>query len=119
MKTQKYYYIKDTWTGKRIRVWFEKDIATIGRGKSKRQVLNLSLWSNEGQYCDVTIDFQPCFIASKPKLNRAYIDTNNSRWLFHWLIKRKIAKPTYFSHFSGFCEYPEMEFDEAFLESLS
>lgn len=44
--------------------------------------------------------------------NRAYIDTNNNgNEIINWLISNKLGKPTGRYGASGFCVYPEFEFD--------
>lgn len=46
----------------------------------------------------------------------AFVDTNNIPGIDSFLISNGIAKPTGHYGFSGFCAYPEFEFD---LEKLS
>lgn len=43
--------------------------------------------------------------------NCAFIDTNNVKWAEKFLQENKIAKPTGRYGFSGFCSYPEYQFD--------
>jgi hypothetical protein len=45
------------------------------------------------------------------KENCAFVDTNNCSWAIDFLEEHKLAKPTGFMGMSGFCIYPEYEFD--------
>ena len=50
---------------------------------------------------------------------RAFIDTNNNgEEIAQWLIDNKIAYPTGFIGFSGFCTYPLFEFDKSVLDEM-
>ena len=42
----------------------------------------------------------------------AFVDVNNFPNLENWLIQNNIAKPTGYTGFSGFCSYPEFEFNK-------
>ena len=62
-------------------------------------------WSN------LTVNLRPC------KANCAFIDTNNNQDIVRWLLKHKLGRLTGEIERSGFCLYPEFEFDmETLLE---
>ena len=51
-------------------------------------------------------------LSVKCKPNCAYIDTNNNGYtIIEWLIENKLGNITGVLGFSGFCTYPEFEFD--------
>lgn len=44
--------------------------------------------------------------------NIAFIDVNNNGWqIIDWLVKNNLGKPTKLEMISGFCTYPEFEFN--------
>ena len=43
--------------------------------------------------------------------NKAFVDTNNNLDIERWIIANKLGKPTGRVYPSGFCVYPEYEFD--------
>lgn len=43
--------------------------------------------------------------------NANFVDINNCPWAVEFLIRNNIAEPTGNIAFSGFCVYPEFEFD--------
>lgn len=44
--------------------------------------------------------------------NIAFIDVNNNGWnIIDWLIKNNLGQPTKLEMISGFCTYPEFEFN--------
>lgn len=51
--------------------------------------------------------------------NRAYVDTNNNgESIRNWIEKNRLGKPTGRLECSGFCVYPEYEFDLERLKSF-
>lgn len=65
-------------------------------------------WSEDGPvpYTDVTKNLSiPC------KANCSFVDTNNNYRLTNWLEKNGFAKETGNFEVSGYCMYPEYEFD--------
>lgn len=44
--------------------------------------------------------------------NIAFIDTNNNGWeIIDWLVKNKLGEPTKLEMISGYCTYPEFQFN--------
>lgn len=58
-------------------------------------------------WSDLTVNLStPC------RENCAFIDTNNNGWeIIAWLIENKLGKLTGRERASGWCSYPEFEFD--------
>ena len=73
--------------------------------------LFVGLISHEAGYPEPWGDLTVCFdIKCKP--NCAFIDTNNNgNDIIDWLIAHKLGKLTGDMELSGFCMYPEFEFD--------
>lgn len=57
-------------------------------------------------YCDITVNLSAPLIDNK---TCAFIDTNNGSFLYNWIIKNDLGKPTGRTANSGFCVYPEFE----------
>lgn len=49
--------------------------------------------------------------AMTSKENCSFVDTNNCSWAEKFLTENKLASPTKRSACSGYCTYPEYEFD--------
>lgn len=67
-------------------------------------------------YSPVTLnfgDFGPC------DQSEAYVDTNNSGHLIQWLVDEKHATYTGEWVHSGFCDYPQVRFSDAFLAGMA
>lgn len=59
-------------------------------------------------WSDLTVNLSiPC------KPNCAFVDTNNCPWAENFIEKYKLGMPTGDMEMSGFCIYPEYEFDLA------
>lgn len=58
-------------------------------------------------WSDLTVNLD-----EKLKPNHSYIDTNNNgNEIMNWLINNNLGRYTYGMGFSGFCVYPEFEFN--------
>lgn len=65
-------------------------------------------------WCDLTVNLN-----SKLEPNKAYLDTNNcSPDIIRILRSKGCIKDTGITKFSGFCEYPLVEFSEKFLSRM-
>lgn len=62
-------------------------------------------------FCDLTVNLPNDQISDKSKPNLAFVDTNNNQWLPKFIERYSLGKPTGFYGFSGYCVYPEYEFD--------
>ena len=98
---KKYYYIKNIYTGKKTRVWFERDTY------ANNNALYIGMMCKDGPYSDVTVNL-PNYRIGK---NDAFVDTNNNPGIDKWLYKRGIAKPSLVLGISGWCAYPMMRFN--------
>ena len=58
-------------------------------------------------YCDITVNLY-AFISNT---DCSYLDTNNAPFIVKFLLDNKLGKLTGRTAQSGFCEYPEFEFD--------
>ena len=51
--------------------------------------------------------------------NSQFIDTNNlGNEITQWLVENNIAKPTFFTGFSGYCAYPLFKFNDEALNQM-
>ena len=66
------------------------------------------VWKCWEPYVDITVNLPDDFLISK---TGAFIDTNNLSNICTFLIENGLAKPANNSAFSGFCCYPEYEFN--------
>ena len=58
-------------------------------------------------WSDLTVN-----LGVKLEPNIAFIDINNNGWqIIDWLVKNNLGKPTKLEMISGFCTYPEFEFN--------
>ncbi len=57
----------------------------------------------------ITVNINAPLSENKPNIN--FVDKNNLRNIEEFLIENEIAKPTGYYVKSGFCVYPEYEFD--------
>lgn len=65
-------------------------------------------------WCSLTVNL-PGFMLDE---NEAFLDTNNcSREIINWIFKNKYAKKIA-ERQSGFCTYPLVEFNNAFMEMI-
>ena len=73
--------------------------------------LAILIYDEDGEFfCDMTVNLPRCQLSKKAN-NLAFIDTNNCPWLPDFIDKHQLGAPTGHIGFSGFCEYPEYEFD--------
>ena len=66
------------------------------------------MWCEDGPYAILTVN-----LSQKCKPNCAFVDTNNCPWAENFIEKYKLGMPTGDMKMSGFCIYPEYEFDLA------
>lgn len=69
--------------------------------------LALEIWNDE----DGPIARLTTWVGATSSENAAYVDTNNCPWAEDFIEKMGIGKPTGNFARSGFCIYPEYEFD--------
>ena len=90
---------------------FEGDdyvVYPLVRRYQNNNTLAVLLYGDDDEwFCDITVNL-PC---SKDSTNKAFVDTNNNPWMPDFLAKHQLAKPTGRTAKSGYCEYPEYEFD--------
>lgn len=67
-------------------------------------------------FCDITVNLPGNQLSDSNKKNLAFVDVNNNPWLPEYIEKYALGKPTGHSGTSGYCTYPEYEFD---LEKLN
>ena len=65
-------------------------------------------------FCDMTVNIPNGKLSGT---KNAFIDTNNSPWLVSFIKKHQLARPTGQYAMSGYCLYPEYEFDLSKLNS--
>ena len=70
--------------------------------------LAIQMWCKDGPYAILTVN-----LSQKCKPNCAFVDTNNCPWAENFIEKYKLGMPTGNMEMSGFCIYPEYEFDLA------
>ena len=70
--------------------------------------LAIQMWCEDGPYAILTVN-----LSQKCKPNCAFVDTNNCPWAENFIEKYKLGMPTGNMKMSGFCIYPEYEFDLA------
>lgn len=71
--------------------------------------IGLDCWEDSeyaGPYSDLTVN-----LGIRCKDTCAFVDTNNNPGIERWLAENKLAKPTGRVAPSGFCVYPEYEFN--------
>lgn len=71
--------------------------------------IGMTCWDDEGYpepYGDLTVN-----LGIKCKDTCAFVDTNNNPGIERWLAENRLAKPTGRVAPSGFCVYPEYEFN--------
>lgn len=108
--SMKEYKLTNVW-GQTDNVWFSK----AQYDKKYGGGLAIQMWCDDGPYATLTVNLHP----EKCKENCAFIDTNNlGNRILGWLEENGIAHWTYRVERSGYCEYPEVEFDADFLASL-
>lgn len=62
-------------------------------------------------FCDITVNLPENQLSNPERKDIAFVDTNNSPWLPAFIEKHGLGKPTGNYGMSGFCVYPEYEFD--------
>ena len=62
----------------------------------------------EELFCDMTVNIST---ASTSGSNCAFVDTNNNPWIIEYIEANELGKPTGRYASSGYCQYPEYEFD--------
>lgn len=76
--------------------------------------LAIQMWCEIGPYAILTVN-----LSRKCKPNCAFVDTNNCPWAENFIEKYKLGMPTGDMEMSGFCVYPEYEFDLAEIAKYS
>ena len=59
-------------------------------------------------FCGMTVNLTAYITSGN---NCAFVDTNNNPWIIDFINTYKLGKPTGRVGRSGYCEYPEYEFD--------
>ena len=75
---------------------------------AENENLAIQMWCEDGPYAILTVN-----LSQKCKPNCAFVDTNNCPWAENFIEKYKLGMPTGDMEMSGFCIYPEYEFDLA------
>ena len=68
--------------------------------------LAIQLWCEDGPYATLTVNLN-----HKCKSNCAFVDTNNCPWAEEFIYRYALGVPTGDMQASGWCIYPEYEFD--------
>lgn len=68
--------------------------------------LAIQMWCDDGPFATLTVN-----LLKKCEPNRAFVDTNNCPWAEEFIDKYKLGAPTGNVEMSGWCIYPEYEFD--------
>ena len=76
---------------------------------NKRLAILLVLTEDEW-FCDLTVNIDHEQSSKKNKA-LAFVDTNNNPWAEQFIKDNKLGRQTGFFGFSGYCTYPEYEFD--------
>ena len=70
--------------------------------------LAILLFENDDElFCDMTVNINDTTTGS----NCAFVDTNNNPWIIEFIVNNELGKPTGRCGTSGYCQYPEYEFD--------
>ena len=100
--------LKDPWTGEDMKAM----LSTGKYSNNHRMFLSVLTWDNEWEFwepwCNITVNLPDKEI---PAENFAFVDTNNAPYIAKWLVDNKFARYTEKVAFSGYCQYPLMEFD--------
>ena len=62
-------------------------------------------------FCDLIVNLPGNQLSDSSKDNLAFVDTNNNPWAPKFIEKHSLGRPTGHYGFSGYCVYPEYEFD--------
>lgn len=77
---------------------------------NKRLAVRLADVDDGSPFAVITVNINyPLSDNSNPAL--AFVDTNNLPMAADWLVSTGLAKPTGHIGYSGYCSYPEFEFD--------
>ncbi len=68
--------------------------------------LAIQLWCEDGPFATLTVN-----LSKKCKPNCAFVDINNCPWAEEFISRYSLGIPTGNMQTSGFCCYPEYEFD--------
>ena len=68
--------------------------------------LAIQLWCEDGPFATLTVN-----LSKKCKSNCTFIDTNNCPWAEEFISRYALGVPTGNMQVSGWCIYPEYEFD--------
>lgn len=68
--------------------------------------LAIQLWCEDGPFATLTVNLD-----NKCKPNCAFVDTNNCPWAEEFIDQYNLGIPTGNMQISGFCCYPEYEFN--------
>lgn len=73
-------------------------------------------WCEEGPYADVTVNIWAPLTATDGY--HVHADTNNVGHLVEWMCEQGLMTKTGLVGTSGWCEYPEVELDHEWYDSL-
>lgn len=96
--------IQNMWGSK-----YEITLKTNTYANNDNLYIGMTCWDDEGYpepYGDLTVN-----LGIKCRPNCGYVDINNNPGIQLWIIRNNLGKPTGRIGHSGFCDYPEFEFD--------
>lgn len=71
--------------------------------------LAITLYGDDDEpFCDMTVNITTSATSGS---NCAFVDTNNNPWIIEFILDNGLGKPTGRYGTSGYCTYPEYEFD--------
>lgn len=96
-----------------VKEYFDDDYEVypvICKYKTNNRLAILLMLTEDEWFCDLTVNINS---EQSDKKNKAlaFVDTNNNPWAEQFIKTNELGKPTGFFGFSGFCTYPEYEFD--------
>ncbi len=101
-----------------IKGYFDEDYEVypvIYRGKNSKRLEILLVLTEDEWFCDLTVNINQEQSAKNNKA-LAFVDTAKNPWAKQFIQHYGLGKPTGFFGISGYCTYPEYEFD---LEKLN
>ena len=91
---------------------------TLAMGKyQENDNLAIQMMAEDKEYgCSTPYGIMTVNLSVKLPYNKAFVDTNNLPFIEDFIKENRLGKPTGVTRVSGFCTYPEYEFD---LEELA
>lgn len=80
----------------------------VNRYENNDSLAILLFGEDDELFCDMTVNITGSGTSGS---NCAFVDTNNNPWIIEFILDNGLGKPTGRYGMSGYCTYPEYEFD--------